>query len=109
MAARFEVQRAFALEDRALFVLAGSMSEGMARVGMTARLSGDEEVFARPIHGVELLEVPETGDSLPCLTFHCRDAERRDAWLEIDWEGRSVELGWQRHSRGTAPGVSAET
>lgn len=91
MAARFEVDRAFDLEERGLFVLAGSMSEGMVRVGMTATLEGDDGAFSRPVHGVEFLE--EAGPE-PCLTFHCRDRERMEEWLAMGWEGRTLSLTW---------------
>lgn len=90
MAARFEVERAFGLEERGLFVLAGEMSEGMVRVGMTATLEGDAEAFRRPVHGVEFLEEAPR----PCLTFHCRDRERMEGWSALDWEGRSLVLTW---------------
>ena len=97
MAARFEVHRAFVVEDRGLFALAGRIREGMVRVGMTASLAGDEDAFTRPVHGVEFLEEEEGdagGPSRPCLTFHCRDRERLEAWTTLDWNGRTLRLRW---------------
>ena len=41
MPARFEVQRAFALPERELLALAGTVREGTASAGMTARLLGE--------------------------------------------------------------------
>lgn len=101
MRARFEVHRAFPLEERALLVLAGSIQRGMVQVGMTARLEGDEEAFTRRVHGVEFLDPADDGPedeapgvSEPCLTFYCRDADRLREWLEMEWEGRCLELRW---------------
>lgn len=96
MSARFEVQRALALEDRGLFALAGTVVSGTARVGMTASLEGGGESFTRPVHGVEFLEDEDVdpGSSLTCLTFHCRDAERLASWMGLDWDGKTVDLSW---------------
>jgi hypothetical protein len=96
MSARFEVQRALALEDRGLFALAGTVTDGTARVGMTASLEGAGESFTRPVHGVEVLEDEEVDSSSPltCLTFHCRDAERLASWMGLDWEGKTLDLSW---------------
>lgn len=104
MTARFDVERAFGLEERGLFALAGKMTEGMVRVGMTADLEGDEAAFSRPVHGVEFLDEPgsdatdpaasDSGAASPCLTFHCRDRDRMREWLALEWEGRSLVLRW---------------
>ena len=96
MAASFEVDRAFALEDRGLFVLAGRIRDGTVRVGMTAVLSGGDESFERPVHGIEFPEDASQGTDAPklCLTFHYRDEDRLSAWMGIDWEGRVLELVW---------------
>jgi hypothetical protein len=96
MPARFEVQRAFALPERELLALAGTVREGTASAGMTARLLGEEGVFERPVHAVELLadEAGVTGPPSPCLTFHARDAERLAEWLALEWKGRMLELSW---------------
>lgn len=89
------------MEERALLVLSGSIQRGMVRVGMTARLEGDEEAFTRRVHGVEFLDPADDGPedeapgvSEPCLTFYCRDADRLREWLEMEWEGRCLELRW---------------
>lgn len=96
MAARFEVHRAFALEDRGLFALAGAIREGTVHVGMTATLEGAGEAFRRPVHGVEFLEGQAGADprSGPCLTFGYRREEVLEAWLGLDWEGSVLELSW---------------
>lgn len=97
MAARFEVERVFPLEDRALFVVEGVIREGMVKAGMVASLEGAEETFTRRVHGVEFLSDP-SGPSEPggpCLTFHCRDADRLEAWLALEWEGGILDLGWE--------------
>lgn len=96
MAARFEVERVFYLEDRALFVVAGVIREGMVKAGMLASLEGAEDRFTRRVHGVEFLDdpsgSPEPGG--PCLTFHCRDAAKLEAWLALEWDGGILELSW---------------
>lgn len=96
MSARFEVRRAWFLEDRRLFAVTGTVSAGSPRAGMTAALAQDPGAFTRPIHGVELFDrdPEDPGHAWPCLTFHCRDAERRKAWLALEWEGKTLELGW---------------
>ncbi len=96
MSARFEVQRALALPDRELLALAGTVREGTASAGMTARLEDEEQAFEHPVHAVEFLgeEAGAPGPSSPCLTFHARDAARLAEWLAIEWEGRVLELTW---------------
>lgn len=96
MAARFEVERVFYLEDRALFVVEGVIREGMVKQGMLASLEGAGDRFTRRVHGVEFLDDP-SGPSEPggpCLTFHYRDAGRREAWLALEWEGGILKLRW---------------
>lgn len=96
MAARFDVERVFHLEGRALFVVAGAIREGMVKEGMLASLEGAEDRFTRRVHGVEFLGDPSESSEPggPCLTFHCRDADRLAAWLDLEWEGGTLELSW---------------
>lgn len=96
MAARFEVHRAFPLESRGLFVLAGVIAEGMVHVGMRATLEGGEAAFDAKVHGVEFIDRVD-GDprgSEPTLTFSYSDPEKLARWQAIDWEGKVLRLGW---------------
>jgi hypothetical protein len=96
MSARFEIRRAFPLPERELLALAGTVLEGTATAGMTARLRDEESGFEQPVHAVEFLgeEAGAPGPPSPCLTFHARDASRLAEWMALDWEGRTVELTW---------------
>ncbi len=96
MTAHFEVHRAFALDSRGLFVLSGVITGGMVQTGMRATLADDEEAFAATVHGVEFID-RVNGDprkSEPSLTFSYSSPEKLARWLSIDWEGRTLRLGW---------------
>lgn len=96
MSARFEVRRAFALPERELLALAGTVREGTASAGMTARMEDEKAAFEHRVHAVEFLgdEAGASGPPSPCLTFHARDAARLAEWLALEWEGRVLDLTW---------------
>jgi hypothetical protein len=96
MSARFEVRRAFALPERELLALVGTVREGTPSAGMSARLEGEEATFEHPVHAIEFLdeEAGAPGPPSPCLTFHARDAARLAEWLNREWEGRILQLTW---------------
>lgn len=97
MIAEFEVQKAVVLEDRSLFALAGSISEGTARAGMYAALEGGEDRFDVRIHGVEFvdLESDDRPDSTVALTFYYSRDDKLEGWQSIDWAGQRLELYWK--------------
>lgn len=95
MDASFTVLRAFVLEERSLFALAGEISAGMVQIGMRATLPGRPDFEAR-VHGVEFLHRPEDEPDAggPALTFSYSKPEKLERWRSIDWPGRTLEFDW---------------
>ncbi|MFW6010737.1 MAG: hypothetical protein ACOC9H_02345 [Gemmatimonadota bacterium] len=93
MPVRFEVESPVTMRDRKLLALVGVIREGMPRVGMTATVTGDDgsTSFREPVHGVEYVDAPDDVSGL-ALTFHYSSREKLAGWLDLDWEGRILDL-----------------
>jgi hypothetical protein len=88
--AKFLVEAVFEIPARELFVLAGDVTEGEIRAGMTVRVRLNSSLsMSEPIHAIE----PASTDSGPrvCLCIKA-DEEARELWRSLGIGDEVVEV-----------------
>ena len=89
--AKFCVNSAFVIEDRHLFVLAGSIIDGEIRAGMFLRApSNSNPVVMGPIHSIEFAKRIDRGEDI-CLCVQT-DPKTLELWRGLAMSGEIVEI-----------------
>lgn len=89
--AKFHVKCTFQIEDRDLFVMAGSILEGEVRKGMLAHVSlNSTPSICEPIHAIEFARRKDGLDDI-CLCFRL-DEETREFVRALNISDEIVEI-----------------
>jgi hypothetical protein len=89
--AQFHVRDAFAIQDKAVFVLAGFAVEGEIAPGMLVRLPFQgAAMMTADIDHIQRLQRPD-GD-IVCLCIHCNDPKEAALWEAFKLKDRIIEV-----------------
>lgn len=88
---RFQIKDTFALRDKATFVLAGFILEGVVTAGMTAHIPFSATVvLTAGIDRIEYIRRPD-GD-VTCLCIKCAVADEVTLWEALNIKNRTIEI-----------------
>jgi hypothetical protein len=89
---RFHIHDAFAIENRSLFVLAGSVLDGVIRPGMSISVPFNSSVsITARIDAIEFARHPN-GREDTCLCIRCADRAELATWREFNLRDEFVEV-----------------
>ncbi|MEI9998283.1 MAG: hypothetical protein WDO13_03500 [Verrucomicrobiota bacterium] len=88
---RFHVRDAFAIQDKACFVLAGFAIEGEVRAGMLVRLPFNPQVtVTEEIDHLQRIERPD--GEVTCLCIRCHTPDEAALWGALKLKDTTVEI-----------------